>query len=136
MGYPLPQEQKLKDKDNPMAQQSGNNGRTGRSNGSQVKTPPPVQAPTVLAVTLPSDDEWDTGHYAILEPEDLPSDVILVALRAQDMHVSSTGKTVIRANAQFERIDRTNTLSLTLMRKATVGDTNNPQLVNPKNNDK
>jgi len=108
------------------------NTRTGR--GSNVKnTPPTPQAPTILAVTLPSDDEWDTGNYSVLNVEDLPADVILVAMRAVDMHLSSTGKTVIRANAQFERIDRTNTLSFTLMRKATVGDLNNPELANAKN---
>jgi len=109
------------------------NSRTGRGGNGTKPNPPAPQVPTVLAVTLPGDEDWDAGNYAILEPEDLPSDVILVAMRAVDMHVSSTGKTVIRANAQFERIDRTNTLSFTLMRKATVGDLNNPELANPKN---
>ncbi len=114
-----------------MVQQTGNNGRTGRNTPGAVKTPPAPEVPTVLAVTLPGDDEWDVGNYAVLTPEDLPEDVILIAMRAVDMHVSSTGKTVIRAGAQFERLDRVNTLSFTLMRKATLGDQNNPALVNP-----
>jgi hypothetical protein len=117
-----------------MATQNGTNGRTGNTgNRSQVKTPSAPQVPTVLTFTLPEFDEWESDGYnwTVIPVDDAPADVIFVALHAEDVMLSSKGRTVLQANANFAKLDSRHTLSMTLMRGASNADRANPSLENP-----
>ena len=103
-----------------------------RSNG-QVTTPDAPVVPEVYTFTLPESYDNLGTNVTLLDVDGLPAGVHVIAIHAEDMYLSSTSRTVLRANVRFTNLDRTDTLSLNMTRKATAGDKSNPELVNPKN---